>query len=1246
MPLRRDNDVKRKLVHSLSRLASEDTGLPHDIQEIIRTLEHVPEVIQMVEQNMEEIKPVGRRMCVGILGAICEIHGEDVFSWLPKILTIIVQRFGSADTHLRDALCDTLSRISSAYTPHGPQHLMTILKPLFQAISACHDKFGQQGTAMGVSAVLSGADRTAVQTNLLRVLPKIAHLIGLPLIQCRVALLNAVMVLLQAAPDEFEPGGSAISMVLPLFDTCCRDPEWQTRYKIIEVGIMLGDGTKDYAAKHKLNADDGAWRGTPLQKHVLKYLIPLGEDKVRQVRDAVKHLKMEWEIQDAFGKERKSAVKEVVKLHFEPSARRDGSPIAAAAKRKDAVKPMRERHGNVLAGKALDNPKSKAKVAIAKRLSIFSKANENFFKPPSVDDLNLTTNFIVDVVDDNDSAPLDRTPQPSDDGLPPHASSSAKDVAEDDLLDDTLVDCIKGVHQPATAYDAHDDARAAVTNAAHTMVLDVDNNASGERDMDTTCSRPKPRKNDVEVWHDRHVECTREPGTQGIFDAPTSQRPKGKSQSATSPKGGGTDNGGDTWGNTYTVGTADESWDQGMQTSVTRAVGSSSSPSAREPPTIGSPHGFRAVALEEVFTSKNRLPRSPMSAQRTSGAQPRFSRGECRWDNGEHSLPQNGTTRVSASYSQGEGDAHFDRSQMLDQRRQIEKRRITGEPLIHPHAYHHPRAHPTGDRGRHYIRADGVSAAEAGNAPPREAQRLEQPPRTFPVGATDDTVAALAHVVNCVQEDVQHLRADVNTVLTRITDLPSLRVEVTTLQDMLHVQQQIAREQQLNSEDATVASLAGDIADVRSEMQNISAMVTALRSSWRHGFEELRAEAQDMREHYILLERKQDDHNARMEKLLVQVMAQNEREQKRGVDAGSGAGAALLAESSEDEVSIVGFTGRGGATHSERNGEVSSSDPPFTLNAHGGDCDPERVLSDGDASPQWAMGRIKLSNADGHWDGAGDDDAEEQDSSPYGHYQEDDDSLENELVEGEDEREDVECEVLDADEEDEEQEEVGMEEDEREDEEQEEVEMEEEEEVLEEDAEAFDEEDEGKIVVRGNYSVGNGQVQGLGGVDECGRVRLGYADIHRNRVQVLPRWGTFASSMELDPPKDDHFITTLLDLCASGEYLDAYKRALAASDLNVLVNLMLETGPSVTEFLDAETNSRMIRRLIHILQSSATISLDVILQWLLSVVDQRIHFTASQIDDLTCVLKLRAMATPDDGISSLLSRLNDLKVPM
>jgi len=120
-------------------------------------------------------------------------------------------------------------------------------------------------------------------------------------------------------------------------------------------------------------------------------------------------------------------------------------------------------------------------------------------------------------------------------------------------------------------------------------------------------------------------------------------------------------------------------------------------------------------------------------------------------------------------------------------------------------------------------------------------------------------------------------------------------------------------------------------------------------------------------------------------------------------------------------------------------------------------------------------------------------------------------------------------------------------------------------------------------------------------------------------------------------------LTSLITLCGDGHFLMAFKKALSSSDLRLLVELMQETGPTVTDFLDAETNSRMIRRIIHILQSSPAISLDVILLWLLSVVDRRIHFTASQIEDLIAVLRLRIESTPHDDIPLLLRKLESLK---
>merc|ERR1712130_57166 len=87
----------------------------------------------------------------------------------------------------------------------------------------------------------------------------------------------------------------------------------------------------------------------------------------------------------------------------------------------------------------------------------------------------------------------------------------------------------------------------------------------------------------------------------------------------------------------------------------------------------------------------------------------------------------------------------------------------------------------------------------------------------------------------------------------------------------------------------------------------------------------------------------------------------------------------------------------------------------------------------------------------------------------------------------------------------------------------------------------------------------------------------------------------------------------VVELCEQSKFLEAYKLVIAEPEESCLLRLMHHTGP-IVERLDAESNSRLIRRLIHILSSPskdpATSSIDQIFSWLWQALDVGIHFTS------------------------------------
>jgi len=108
-----------------------------------------------------------------------------------------------------------------------------------------------------------------------------------------------------------------------------------------------------------------------------------------------------------------------------------------------------------------------------------------------------------------------------------------------------------------------------------------------------------------------------------------------------------------------------------------------------------------------------------------------------------------------------------------------------------------------------------------------------------------------------------------------------------------------------------------------------------------------------------------------------------------------------------------------------------------------------------------------------------------------------------------------------------------------------------------------------------------------------------------------------------------------MELCSERRFLEAYKQVIAEPEEKCLLRLMKHTGP-IVDRLDAESNSRLIRRLIHILSSPAkdpaATSIEQIFSWLWQALNQGIHFTASQVEDLVSALqKVSSAQSPLSG---------------
>lgn len=97
----------------------------------------------------------------------------------------------------------------------------------------------------------------------------------------------------------------------------------------------------------------------------------------------------------------------------------------------------------------------------------------------------------------------------------------------------------------------------------------------------------------------------------------------------------------------------------------------------------------------------------------------------------------------------------------------------------------------------------------------------------------------------------------------------------------------------------------------------------------------------------------------------------------------------------------------------------------------------------------------------------------------------------------------------------------------------------------------------------------------------------------------------------------------VLELCEQQRFLEAYKQVIAEPEEICLLRLMQHTGP-IVEQLDAESNSRLIRRLIHILSSPkepASACIEQVFSWLWQALEVGIHFTSSQVEDLAAALQ-------------------------
>merc|ERR1712066_781685 len=131
--------------------------------------------------------------------------------------------------------------------------------------------------------------------------------------------------------------------------------------------------------------------------------------------------------------------------------------------------------------------------------------------------------------------------------------------------------------------------------------------------------------------------------------------------------------------------------------------------------------------------------------------------------------------------------------------------------------------------------------------------------------------------------------------------------------------------------------------------------------------------------------------------------------------------------------------------------------------------------------------------------------------------------------------------------------------------------------------------------------------------------------------------GLGVSSISMTPsPKNASLLwDKVFELCEEQRFLEAYKQVIAEPEELCLLRLMQHTGPLVDK-LDAESNSRLIRRLIHILSSPSkepvSANIEYIFSWLWMALQSGIHFTASQVEDLATALQ--RVASPSSPLAA------------
>lgn len=298
-------ELKTKLEFALSRLNDQDTQRTgvEEIREFLQALypEWFPMVISCISEAGANLKPLGRCESVKLLGLLAELHGDLVVPLLQRILQVVVTRLQDADLHLREACAETVFRLARALVEdvEGSPVFATLLKPLFGALSE-HNKWVQIGAAACICSVIQGSPPLVIRENLSRLCSRLVQHLSLPLAMAKPQLLSACIYAMQAVEGaDFD---EVLPGLMPCLESCLQaSSDWQTRKQAIEVLQVIGDNPELGLSLELPLPTSSSARPTPLQRRIAMALEVVKADKVRAVREAAKECLLQWSITRSSG---------------------------------------------------------------------------------------------------------------------------------------------------------------------------------------------------------------------------------------------------------------------------------------------------------------------------------------------------------------------------------------------------------------------------------------------------------------------------------------------------------------------------------------------------------------------------------------------------------------------------------------------------------------------------------------------------------------------------------------------------------------------------------------------------------------------------------------------------------------------------------------------------------------------------------------------------------------------------------